>query len=240
MKIVDCIWEQANLGCRVTEIAVDPTETIQDETLDELEEKYDYLVLKCPVSCFQNYEIAQKKQYTFIEAQISVQKNWKDWIFNPQDARMAKNFSAVEITSTTELEEILSKIDESMYTTDRICLDPAFGPAFSANRYRNWTRSAFEQGAILQKYFFRDKEIGYGVAKLEGQILHGLIGGIYSRSGIGLGFIVPIGVRFIENRSIEWFKTKISANNTPVLRLYNHFNFEITDVEYVFIKHIKH
>ena len=29
-------------------------------------------------------------------------------------------------------------------------------------------------------------------------------------------------------------------NNTPVLRLYNHFNFEIINTEYVFVKHIKH
>ena len=239
MKIVDCIWEQANLGCRVAEISTEPNEIILSNSLDELEKEFDYLVLKCPIACYHNYEIATKKQYTFIEAQLSIQKKWKDWIFNPQDARTAKYFSAVEITSTTELEEILNKIDDRMYTTDRICLDPAFGPAFSANRYRNWTRTAFEQGAILQKYYFRDKEIGYGVAKLENQVLHGLIGGVYGGIGIGLGFIVPIGVRFIENRNIEWFKTKISANNAPVLRLYNHFNFEITDIEYVFVKHIQ-
>ena len=119
-----------------------------------------------------------------------------------------------------------------------IYLDPEFGPEYSARRYRNWTRTAFEQGAILLKYFYKNQEIGYGLCKYENNVIHGLLGGAYE--GEGMGLIVPTGVLFIKNRQIDWFKTKISANNMPVLRLYNHFNFEITNVEYVFVKHIKH
>ena len=238
MKIVDCFWELANLDCRVSEVTVDTDEIISEETLRELEGKYDYIVLKFPVACFQNYQIATNRQYTFVEAQMSVQKRWKDWVLSPQDARIARGFSAVEVKSTTEMEEILGKIDESMYTTDRIYLDPAFGPAYSANRYRNWTRTAFQQGSILYKILYKNKEIGYGLAKVEDNVLHGLLGGVYG--GNGMGFIVPIAVRLIQDRQVDWFKTKISMNNIPVLRLYDHFNFETTNVEYVFVKHVRH
>lgn len=238
MKIVDCFWEQANLDCRVTEVTVDTDEIISEETLRELEGKYDYIVLKFPVACFQNYQIATNKQYTFVEAQLSIQKKMDSWNLSPKDEKLLSRFSAVEVTDTAGMEEVLSKITEKMFTTDRIYLDLAFGPEYSARRYRNWTRTAFEQGAILHSFFYKDQEIGYGLSKYENNVIHGLLGGAYE--GEGMGLIVPTGPLFIENRRIDWFKTKISANNTPVLRLYNHFNFEITNVEYVFVKHVRH
>ena len=76
------------------------------------------------------------------------------------------------------------------------------------------------------------------MSKYENNVIYGLLWGAYE--GEGMGLIVPTGPLFLKNRRIDWFKTKISANNTPVLRLYNHFNFEINNVEYVFVKHIQH
>ena len=238
MKIVDCFWELANLDCRVAEVTVLPEEELSHDTISALEEKYDYIVLKLPVGNFPSYECATKARYAFIEAQLSIQKKMDSWNLSPKDKKLLSRFSAVEVTDVAGMEEVLSKITEKMFTTDRIYLDPAFGPEYSARRYRNWTRTAFEQGAILHRFFYKDQEIGYGLSKYEDNVIHGLLGGAYE--GEGMGLIVPTGPLFIENRRIDWFKTKISANNTPVLRLYNHFNFEITNVEYVFVKYVRH
>ncbi len=238
MKIVDCFWEQANLDCRVAEVAINANETISPDTFQELENAYDYIVLKIPVGDFTSYEQVTKAQYTFIEAQLSIRKKMDNWNLSPMDKKLLSFFSAVEVTDKIEMEGILAKISEKMFTTDRIYLDPTFGPEYSARRYRNWTRTAFEQGAILLKYLYKNQEIGYGLCKYENNVIHGLLGGAYE--GEGMGFIVPTGVLFIKNRQFDWFKTKISSNNIPVLRLYNHFNFEITNVEYVFVKHINH
>jgi len=238
MNIVDCFWEKANLECRVAEVTVSPEEILLLETIQSLEEQYDYIVLKLPVGDFSNYERAATARFAFIEAQLSIQKKMDSWNLSPKDRKLLSLFSAVEVTDYAEMEVVLSKITDKMFTTDRISLDPVFGPEYSARRYRNWTRTAFEQGAILQRFFYKDQEIGYALSKFEDNIIHGLLGGAYE--GEGMGFIVPTGPLFLENRRIDWFKTKISANNIPVLRLYNHFNFEITNVEYVFVKHIQH
>ena len=238
MKIVDCYWEQANLGCRVAEVTVDFKETLVLEPVLALEETYDYIVLKLPVGDSANYGRAAEAHYTFIETQLSIQKKMDSWNLSPKEKKLLSHFSSVEVKDTSGMEEVLSKISEKMFVTDRIYLDPAFGPEYSARRYRNWTRTAFEQGAILQKFFYKGMEIGYGLSKFEDNVIHGLLGGAYE--GEGMGLIVPTGPLFLENRQIDWFKTKISMNNSPVLRLYNHFNFEITSAEYVFVKHIRH
>lgn len=238
MKIIDCYWEQANLDCRVAEVTISTNETLSTDTFQTLENNYDYIVLKLPVGNFANYDQVTKAHYTFIETQLSIQKKMDNWNLNPKDKKLLSFFSAVEVTDKMDMEEVLAKINKKMFTTDRIFLDPIFGPEYSTRRYRNWTRTAFEQGAILHKYYYKNQEIGYGLSKYENKTIYGLLGGAYE--GEGMGLIVPAGVLFIKNRQVDWFKTKISTNNMPVLRLYNHFNFEITNVEYVFVKHIHH
>lgn len=237
MKIIDCFWEQANLDCRVAEVSVTPNDELSEGTLLDLEKNYDYIVLKFAVADYSHYLWATKHQFAFIETQLTLQKRMKDWCLSPSDSRLLKNFSIVDVIDPSGLNDILDKIDENMFTTDRIYLDPAFGPQFSARRYKNWIRSAFEKGASLQRFLYRDKEIGFGIARIEDNVMYGILGGLYS--GMGLGIIAPTYPLLYAKKDFEWFIPKISMNNTPVLRLYNHFNFEIINVEYVFVKHVQ-
>lgn len=238
MRIVDCIWEQANLDSRVAEISVEAGDEFPSDLLSDMEKDYDYIVLKFAVNNFNNYFSAAQKSYAFIETQISVQKRLKDWNLSPADTRLFKNFSISEVDSEQGLNGILAKIDDSMFTTDRIYLDPLFGPNYSAKRYKNWIRTEFEKGAILHKLLYRNTEIGFGISRIADDVLYGIIGGLYG--GKGLGIIVPSYPLLLKEKRFDYFRTKISMNNTPVLRIYNHFNFEITDTEYVFVKHIQH
>lgn len=238
MKIVDCFWEQTNLDCRVAEVSVETGDNFSEEILFDLEKNYDYIVLKFTVANYNNYLLATKKQYSFIETQLSLQKKMKDWNLNQSDSRLLKNFSIMEVKEQSDLSKILNKFDESMFTTDRIYLDPLFGPQYSVRRYKNWIQSSFEKGASLQKLFYRNKEIGFSIARIEDRVMYGILGGIYE--GQGLGIITPCFPLLYAKKDFDWFKPKISMNNTPIVRLYNHFNFEITNVEYVFVKHIHH
>lgn len=238
MRITDCIWEHENLGCRVAEVSIANNDIFPTELLSDLENNYDYIVLKFAVANFQNYILATERKYVFVETQLSLQKNIKNWNLSQSDSRLLKNFSLAEVNSQLELDGVLSKINEFMFITDRIYLDPKFGPAYSARRYKNWIRTSFEKGASLQKLYYRNNEIGFSIARIEDNNLHGILGGIYE--GNGLGIIVPCYPLLYPKNMYEWFYAKISMNNKPVLRLYNHFNFDITDVEYVFVKHINH
>jgi hypothetical protein len=238
MKTINCYWELANLDCRVAEVSIETGDSFSEEILFDLEKNYDYIVLKFAVADYNHYLWATKHQYAFIETQLSLQKRMKDWHLSPADSRLLKNFSIMDVNDLSGLNKVLDKIDENMFTTDRIYLDPVFGPKYSTRRYKNWIRSAFERGASLQKFLFRNKEIGFGIARIEDNVMYGILGGLYS--GMGLGIIAPTYPLLYEKKDFEWFRPKISMNNTPVLRLYNHFNFEITNVEYVFVKHISH
>ena len=238
MKIVDCFWEKTNLDCRVAEVSATPDDDFSEETLSDLEKNYDYIVLKFAVADYKHYLLAAKHQYAFIETQLTLQKRMKDWCLSPSDSRLLKDFSIEDVSDNSKLLEILDKIDGNMFTTDRIYLDPEFGPKYSTQRYKNWIKSAFEKGASLQKFLYRNKEIGFGIARIEDNVMYGILGGLYS--GMGLGIIAPTYPLLYQKKDFEWFRPKISMNNTPVLRLYNHFKFEIINTEYVFVKHIKH
>lgn len=243
MKIIDCPWELANLDCRVAEMSVAADEVIDKAQIEELESKYDYLVLKVPSGAMVQNIAAAEMGFVLAETQMEMAKHKRDWNFDndPLTKRLMEQLTVEQITTEQELDELMSLITDDMFNTDRIYLDPEFGPKYSSRRYKNWTRTEWHRGTMLYKHFFRGKYVGYSLAKKQGDELVCLLAGCfeqYQKTGIGLW--IPLVPELYPNMDYTRYSTHISANNIPVWRMYNHQKYEVGGFDYVFVKHIHH
>ncbi|MCQ2351339.1 MAG: hypothetical protein MJ003_05125 [Paludibacteraceae bacterium] len=243
MKITECPWELANLDCRVAEISVDINESIDETVIVALEQNHDYLVLKVESGDMRKTILAEKMGYLLAETQLSIQKAKKDWnVDNNKLTQMIISQTKVEpITTENSLTELLEKITDKMFSTDRIYLDPEFGPVYSARRYKNWVCTEFEKGALLNKILFRGKYVGFSLCKKNGENLNCLLAGNFEQyQKTGIGYWIPLTPLFYEVVDYNLYTTRISTNNFPVWQMYNWHNYIVSKFEYVFIKHIRH
>lgn len=243
MKIVYCPWELENLGCRVVEVSVLATETIDSTVLQCVESKNDYIVVKIESGNMKLTALMTQLGYTLAETQMSLRKPYAEW--NVQADKLTSvllsQMKVEQIESNEDLQELLLLMTDNMFSTDRIYLDPLFGPKYSAQRYRNWTVSEFEKGALLYKHYFRNQYVGFSLCKNEGENLHCLLAGNfeeYQRSGIG--FWIPLIPLLYKDKHYKNYTTSISTNNYPVWQMYNRHHYTITKFDYVYIKHVKH
>lgn len=244
MKIVDCYWEQKNLGKTAVEITIDSDGKLSKDVLSEQINSHDYIVVKVPVGMTHvNFELSLLG-FTMIETQIDISKSYKKFNFND---RLVKNVyphaSSVVVNSYEDIRDIVSRITPNMFSTDRIYVDNSFLPGSSAKRYINWIWSEYErQGADVAKLYYDDINVGFGLTRvLDDGTQIGLLGGVYEEyQDMGLG-LMTAAMAFIAadkwNIPFKVFRTSISSNNPPMWQFYNYLNFKIDHMTYVFVKH---
>ena len=244
MEIVNCYWEKENLNKDVLEITFSLSDNFNVDEIISLESQYDYIVIKVPMNMVNvNFQLS-KIGYILVENQIRLCKKYKDFNFDDNlIKRVYPHFDVEFVKDKNDLEEIISKITPNMFSTDRIYLDPYFGPDSSMIRYNNWMRNEFgKEGIFISKLLYDGKNIGFGMAKYQPHIFHGIIGGIYEEYQNSIYGIITASRNFLiakkKSIQINEVHTAISSNNTPVLRFYNYLNYTIEDMKYVFIKHV--
>lgn len=243
MKITNCPWELDNLGCRVVEIYISASEDIHVHEIQEIESQYEYVVIKMESGNMRHTALMTQLGYTLAETQLSLKKPYAEWhIKNDKLTSILLSQMRVEqIVSDEDLQELLSLMTDNMFSTDRVYLDPQFGPTFSARRYRNWTASEFKRGALLYKHYFRGQYVGFSLCKQENENLHCLLAGNFEQyQNTGIGFWIPLIPLQYPDQRYKNYITSISTNNYPVWQMYNRHHYTVTKFDYVYIKHIKH
>ena len=240
MELINCTWELANLDCRVAELSVQSYDDFNPSMLDKAEKDFDYLVVKADSKDFRLYEALGRLGYQFVEAQFSVQKNIRK--FDVSSDKLVqyhlRYFQLEPVVSLDTLNEALLSMTPDMYSTDRIYLDPCFGPGYSLRRYRNWSMTEFQNGSPCFRMMYCGKCAGLAVLKKEGEVLYGLLAGFYEEyQKMGLGILIPTLPLVLKDSQCWLYKTNISSNNLPVIQMYFHHNYNITKIRYVFTKH---
>lgn len=244
MRITDCFWEKRNLGETVVEISLEK-EDVLDVNLLHKYDGCDYVVVKVPVNMFSCNCILGENKYTLAELQMEMTAIVKDFNYNHKLIKWVSphvDFKKVDRESC--LSEILSKIDSSMFTTDRISIDAHYGAEIGCSRYKNWIRDEYEKGSseILQ-FYYRGTHVGFMMYR-ESEITRGLLGGVYTEyQNLGLGLLTPSALPLYvqkHNLPVKRIVADISSNNKPVWELYESFGYKVANPNYVFVKHNLH
>lgn len=240
MIITDCFWEKENIGKRTVEVAVEREDELDMSLLKDLIQQYEYVVVKVPM-CMPDFNIALcKLGFSIIEVQMNVSAVVKgyDW------SRIYIDYDEVsfeDIKMKPELKLILEQITDDMFSTDRIVLDPVFGPAKGWNRYKNWIVNEFTAGkSKVSRVSYKNENVGFMMYRIEDAEFKLLLNGLFKKwQGKHIGIITPASPLLYAkgNKEIELVKTSISSNNIPAVKLYNRMGYMIDNQSYVFVKH---
>lgn len=243
MQIQDCPWEIENIGKRTVQLNYTKDDIYNQEEVCKAVKGYQYLVAKVPadnISCLLGL---QGDGFKMIETQITYSKRIKDFDFNDRLLRMFKGkVSFKQAKNTEQLISILERMTPNMFSTDRIHLDPTFGPEVGLHRYRNWMTNEFKRGTILYEFIFEGKPVGFSTSKINGTINHVPLGGIYQEyQNMGLGIIAASSTVLFPTemgyKDVKSCRFAVSSNNMPMIRCYNYFNYRVDELEYVLVKH---
>lgn len=239
MKITDAIWEKHNLGVIALEIEIDSSDSFSHLSNLITLHNYDYVIIKVPIRLLSFAHALEDMGFRFMETQVALSR----------DLHVASNFSTgfnfllqkIEVKQANDndhLEKILSRIDISMFATDRISMDPLFGPQVGMERYKNWIKQeVIKEGSILAELSLNKKSIGfYLLSKLENGAYFSTLAGIYSEfRGKGLGIsAVAKPLECVIELGGRWVHTRNSTNNLESLKLHLTCGYSIKEMFYIF------
>ena len=243
MVFVDCFWEKGNLGERVCELTYAQDEVFCPDVIDRLSDTYSYQVIKVAAGNVPFILELQKKEFSFIETQIDWIVKLKDFnTGHPLIGRFLPSLLFEDIKDTLIFEEMLSRVDEGMFSSDRIALDPHYGFDVGRNRYCNWMRNEFGKESSFFSYITYDgTRIGFLMLKVNNSRGHGALAGIFKEyQDLGFGILTASSMPlYIIDRSLDVkvYETSTSSNNTANTKIYSTLGFQLKSMHYVFVKH---
>ncbi|MDD2228153.1 MAG: hypothetical protein PHY48_01930 [Candidatus Cloacimonetes bacterium] len=240
MEIVDAYWDTDSLGVKTYEL------TLHDESIGVIIDKITelkseggkYIVVKAPVLRPDIYKALSDEGLSFVEAQLSIKLTKRRYLdICPRYEKIFEPSEMEVVTNSSQLEEIVNLFGDSMFTTDRIAMHPKFGFEYANKRYKNWLKSSYgKPGIILYRSFRKNQISGFGMHKIDGLIVDGLLGGVFEKfqkeGYFASGLYANLSHYF--NQGYRSFKTTISSNNKDVFRIYEMLGFQVTRIQYVF------
>ena len=240
MKIVDAVWEKRSLDVECKDCVVS-----HEDALDDIEqsiiqvENTQYLVAKIPSNRIDVLMLFEKHGYGFIEAAIKLDLDMRK-IIVPKRLEVMKSKLRWEIMQQEDLEILYKEIDNNIFKTDRIILDPYFTPKQAADRYKYWTMDLVKAGNVPYKVYYDDEVIGFFLNKeVSPGVYDGILAGVYGAyEGTGMGVCIQYaGILFAQEMSAKKYIGHVSANNPAVLKSLEMIGFKVKLIEYVLIKH---
>ncbi len=240
MKIINATWEKRNLGVTCQEVELDLSDSIQhlDTALEQLNSEYQVIKLPCGKPELLLY--LQSRGFEFIEVMTSCYHEGRLPTMNGLQNRLLVHLSCVE-ASNKELSMIFDQIHSGMFATDRVAIDPRFGPEFAARRYVGWIDDEIGRGAIVYQIAFKKLRIGFFVlGSQKDDEWSAILGGIYpSYQNIGFGLLM----NYLEvSKGIEKGAKRVysafSSNNTAASSIHFALGYQITNQKYILTRHL--
>lgn len=239
MIITNATWEQKNLGVTTVEITIENGDSVDEikRTLNEL--NCEYAVIKIDSGNHEAMFAVQELGYTYIETAFGIEGVVKRLNKPIQYQRFDKALRN-EIADDKTIVEVCRQIETgTIFTTDRIAIDPYFSKEIAGKRYSNWIKDELNRGAVMYITYYKDSPVFFDVIReCEESVYKAILGGSISENHTGLGFsglyMLTDTVKDIGGRKII---TGVSSNNLPIIRLHMDMGYTITKSENVFIKH---
>ena len=241
MRVINCHWEQKNIGKKTVEITIETTDHFDYPLIERRTRGYEYAVVKVPMN-IPSFNIGLSRMgYTCIETQMNVGIDYNNFIFS-KVAHLYDDTSYEIVNNADDFKSVVSHIEPGMFSSDRISIDPEFGENIGCQRYINWLTTEYEsKQSQLIKVIYKKEHVGFMLIKIENDTIDLLLNGLYKEyQGKGLGLLTPASPMIYTKKKglqIQKEKTNISSNNIPVVKLYNRLNFALLQQTYVFVKH---
>lgn len=240
MRIIEAYWEKRNLDSSCHECEVEDHDTCDSivQIMNELDSVYQ--VLKIPCHRTDLLFDVQSAGFDFAEL-INVFSHEGD--LPPLTSLNERLLSATtySIADSNDVEYICSRINQgNIFTTDRIALDPEFGPMLSGRRYANWIVDEVARGSRIYIMRCRAAAVGFFVLRHDSEnVCHGLLAGVYPEfQGRGFGYMMCyLQLRETQQLGARSYRSVFSSNNVGVTRLHHDLRFTFENQHYVFVRH---
>jgi len=250
MIIKDAEWEQRNLGVKTAEITMERKDSIEKlcSIQRELDEKYEYICLKTKTNSPDFLFGLNDLGYTFIETQIGLKFDSNDYSISKNTEMSAKDYKdriTFKFAEDKEhLERIVDKIrDPRMFTTDRVYLDPEFEKEKAGMRYYWWCKDSFKRKGKICEVYLDERAVGImAYEPINEKKYKGLIGGIYpeySEYALLMPAINYLFFKFLIKNGMKSLMSAVSTNNPTIFKMNLASGYQIKDISYVYVKHIK-
>lgn len=238
MKVIDAFWDTRSLGVKTVEINVSDEDTITeiDEALGNIDAEY--VVIKVPSGLSDITMHVQSKGFAFIEDLISVEHDLHEVSRSRILQRMYDSMT-YHVMDEDDIQFLYDEVRKGMFSTDRISLDPKFGPEIAARRYVNWLKDLVENEAVPYSLMYRDDREGFIILRDNKDGTYTSVLGAayekYRKSGLG---IVQKEQEIVKGLGGKKVLTAVSSNNAAQVRALISNGYITTHIEHVFVKHI--
>ncbi|MFF2911605.1 GNAT family N-acetyltransferase [Paenibacillus sp. NPDC057934] len=242
MKKVDAFWELRNLDKTVLEVEFDDKDTTDClNILSSDFETYDYIVTKIPKGRLDLVHSLEDRGFRFMETQIELSYNLnKHTKASSYVKKLSDQTQYKQVTTLDQLNALLSRIDDDLFITDRVSLDPLLGTTTAHNRYLNWLTDAFHTGnAAIYEVELKSRDIGFFYSSpLDDTTIYGALASVYKKyRNRGLGLIVlETAFNWAKKEGYSKIVTRVSSNNLEALRANLNLGFESKNMHYILRK----
>ncbi len=240
MKIIDAYWEKRNLGVDSKEFVLEDSDTVESlSAIKDSMKSVGYMVVKVPVARLDIYEELSRLGFVYVESSVHFQVKLHEAQLTPLQERLNAAVSYEEMDSS-DLEQLYKELDNGLFDTDRIVLDPYFSKEQAAIRYRNWINDELSKGTKVYKIVYKKEAIGFFTFKKTAPgVFYPFLAGLYkNHTAGGLGFsIIRKPIEEAIKRGGSAISTYVSSNNLPVVRVHLQQGFVINDIKNIFVKH---
>ncbi|MCP4194175.1 MAG: hypothetical protein GY768_26490 [Planctomycetaceae bacterium] len=231
-------WEKRNLGLDAVEI-----EVLSDSaSLEEIQRSslgFELATVKVPNGNLALVHALEANGFRFLESQFSISLELSSLPAQcPLHDKILRNY-VLSPVSSNEVGRLQKFVNRGLFTTDRIALDPELGLDLANRRYNHWIADmAASQADSLQWIMTAaepSRHAGFMMFQEDGQTINALLGGIFpqfQKRGAGLAMAVRPPHHFAA-KGFAHYRTKVSSNNVPILRLYQSVGFRINEIVYV-------
>ncbi len=242
MWIQESPWEKKNLG--VESSAVFHLEENDDQAvLPEIIDNRSYVYQEAVIPMNRIDLVNSLLSGGFRFAEVAIEQSMKPISALPEGYKRHLHEFSFHRASTNEIILIYEAVDGgTVFDTDKISLNPQFGPAIAARRYGNWIREEISNnGARPYIIGFGGRAAGFSVMKKnDNNEMVGLLSGLmnkrsYPGVGIYLGYFMIEEAKAIGAKRII---AHVSSNNPSVLKANQLLGYQIDNMNYILTRYL--
>ncbi|MDB4644842.1 GNAT family N-acetyltransferase [Rubripirellula sp.] len=239
MKVVHAEWERRNLNVDCVEISVQSDDSIETIIQGIQEYSTDYTVVRVPTTKAEITLGVQNLGFQYAETITTCIHTGIKFTTNNIQQRLLKRVTW-ETMNNDGLDNLLKELLNGIFSTDRIALDPNFGPKIANRRYANWLQDEFEHSAKLFEVRYDKKPMGFfSLKEISNEITFAFLSGTYDAfRNSGLGFACHHeAIRAAIQFGAKKVKTAFSSNNRGAAAVHFSMGHTLAEQQHIFIRH---